>query len=119
MRKKLQKLRTGKPDTGTRHPDTGCRSRCQTAEKGRANNDTGRTGADAHPDRSGEQAQAEGVEGERWQSCMTGHEMIDYIQSLGLEGWEIEMKVNGTVCDVVDAARYEGKIRLYPDETEE
>ena len=50
---------------------------------------------------------------------MTGHEMIDYIQSLGLEGWEIEMKVNGTVCDVVDAARYEGKIRLYPDETEE
>ena len=25
------------PDTGRRHPDTGCRSRCQTAEKVRAN----------------------------------------------------------------------------------
>lgn len=50
---------------------------------------------------------------------LTGQELIDYIQALRLEDWEFEMKVHGAVVPVVDAVRIEGKVRLYPNESEE
>ena len=50
---------------------------------------------------------------------MTGQDLIDFIQANDLQDWSIESKIHGEVFLIVDAARVEGMIRLYPQESDE
>ena len=50
---------------------------------------------------------------------MTGQDLIDFIETCGVEDWELEVKVHGEVVPIVDAVRCEGFIRLYPEESDE
>lgn len=86
--------------------------------------DTEREAEGSRGDRTRERAQTARVEeteggGVMAEGGLTGQELIDYIQALRLEDWEFEMKVHGAVVPVVDAVRIEGKVRLYPNESEE
>ena len=50
---------------------------------------------------------------------MTGQELVDFIEANDLGDWEFEAKYHGEVFPVVDCARVEGKLRLYPTEDDE
>lgn len=50
---------------------------------------------------------------------MTGQELVDFINMNDLGDWEFEVKVHGQLIRIVDAARCDGIIRLYPEESDE
>ena len=49
---------------------------------------------------------------------MTAQELVDFINAKELGDWEIEVLIHGKVYRIVDGAREEGVLRLYPSEEE-